>query len=57
LIAGFGHLSYFGRNRPGKRVPTDTKLAQQFSFCPLIQTMQPAAVGFGTASDPSISAT
>jgi hypothetical protein len=41
LAAGF---SYFGRNRPRKRVPTGTKLAQRFAFCPLIQTMQSAAV-------------
>src|ERR1700738_4476779 len=45
-IVGFGHFSYFGRNRPRKRVPTDTKLAQRFAFCPLIQTMQPAAILF-----------
>jgi hypothetical protein len=44
LIAGFSHFSYFGRNRPGKRVPVDTKLAQRFAFCPLIQTVQPAAI-------------
>jgi hypothetical protein len=25
-------------------VPTDTKLAQQFAFCPLIRTMHPAAI-------------
>jgi hypothetical protein len=43
LAAGFSHFSYFGRNRPGKRVSTDTKLAQRFAFCPLMQTMQPAA--------------
>jgi hypothetical protein len=46
LTAGFSHFSYFGRNRPRKRVPTDTKLAQRFAFCPLIQTMQPAAILF-----------
>src|ERR1700692_4722106 len=44
LAAGFSHFSYFGRNRPRKRVPTGTKLAQRFAFCPLIQTMQSAAV-------------
>jgi hypothetical protein len=29
LAAGFSHFSYFGRNRPRKRVP---KLAQRFAF-------------------------
>jgi hypothetical protein len=48
LTAGFSHFSYFGRNRPRKRVPTDTKLAQRFAFCPLIQTMQPAAISLRT---------
>jgi hypothetical protein len=48
LTAGFSHFSYFGRNRPGKRVSTDTKLAQRFAFCPLIQTMQPAAFSLRT---------
>jgi hypothetical protein len=37
LNAGFGHFSYLGRNRPRKRVSTDTKLAQRFAFCPCIQ--------------------
>jgi hypothetical protein len=44
LVAGFGHFSYFGRNRPRKRVPTDTRLAQRFAFCLPIQTEQPAAI-------------
>jgi hypothetical protein len=44
LIAGFSHLSYFSRNRRRKHVSTDTKLAQQFAFCPFIQTVQPAAI-------------
>jgi hypothetical protein len=34
-IASFSHFSYFGQNRPGKHVSTDTKLAHRFAFCPL----------------------
>jgi hypothetical protein len=45
-VVGFSHISYFGRNRPRKHVPTDTKLAQRFAFCPLIQTVQAAAIRF-----------
>ncbi len=44
LAAGSSHFGYFARNRPGKREPTDTKLARWFAFCPLIQTVQPAAI-------------
>jgi hypothetical protein len=54
LTAGFSHFSYFGRNRPRKRVPTDTKLAQRFAFCPRIQTVQPVAISLrptGAAAD------
>jgi hypothetical protein len=34
LWPSFSHIGYFDRNRPGKHVSTDTKLAQRFAFCP-----------------------
>jgi hypothetical protein len=34
LIVAFSHFSYFSRNRAGKAVSADTKLAQPFVLCP-----------------------
>ena len=41
LIVVFSHFSYFSRNRAGKAVSADTKLAQPFVLCPRARPRRP----------------